>query len=372
MRFLVVDDDLMVLKQLEMLIRKAAPDDGVDAVANAPEALKLIQKNTYDGAFLDIEMPEMNGLVLAKEIRKVCSGMPIVFITGNEQYALDAYKLHFEGYMLKPATLEKIEKELSYIKDKAGKSNIKIVTFGGFDLIVGDELIKFKRGKAKELLALLVDKRGASINAGTACAELWPESIDDDSLKSNFRNIVASLRKTLEEAGASEIFIKGQNSYSIDVEKVDCDLYSFLDGDTLIINQYSGEYMPEYEWAEMTAIHLDDLSERFHEINEEEERKLYQLNERRKAVRVDYESACDIKIKADEDIYYKGKTINISTLGTYVVVNEEIPDYSGKEVGIFSEAIIVHGEIIRMKYENGCSYLSIKATPFTKSQRERF
>lgn len=36
------------------------------------------------------------------------------------------------------------------------------------------------------------------------------------------------------------------------------------------------------------------------------------------------------------------------------------------------DAIIVHGEIIRIKYENGCSFISIKAIPFTKSQRERF
>lgn len=65
------------------------------------------------------------------------------------------------------------------------------------------------------------------------------------------------MMKTLNAANVSDIVVKRYNHLSVDVSKVDCDYYRFLNGDSEAINSYTGEYMMNYSWGEFTIGYLD-------------------------------------------------------------------------------------------------------------------
>ena len=74
--------------------------------------------------------------------------------------------------------------------------------------------------------------------------------------------IIRSLRTTLEETGAEEIFELSKGQMRIKPEKIECDLYRFLQGDMKAINSYRGEYMSAYSWACFTEAYLDRVTDK--------------------------------------------------------------------------------------------------------------
>lgn len=77
-------------------------------------------ENKIDIAFLDIETPVINGIQLAKKLKKVNPLVNIIFVTAYDTYALDAYKLHASGYITKPVNESKIKEELDGLRYPTG------------------------------------------------------------------------------------------------------------------------------------------------------------------------------------------------------------------------------------------------------------
>lgn len=249
MRFLAVDDEKMMLDQLEDMLRRIRPQAEIVSFGWPDDALEAAKGKRVDVAFLDIETGGMTGLELAARLKKIQPGIHIVFVTGYREYALDAFAIHATGYLLKPVSEEALERELTFIYQKPdGGSHIRVQTFGGFEIYVDGQPVKFARTKAKELLAFLVDRRGASVTTREACVALFED--DSGSRTGYFRNILRELRNALCSAGVPEILERSFNSLAVAAEKLDCDYYRFLDGDPAAVNQYQNDYMPSYSWAE--------------------------------------------------------------------------------------------------------------------------
>lgn len=241
-----------MLSGLISALRDARPEAEILSFQQPDDALEAIKKQPADVAFLDIQMGGMTGLQLAARLKKIKPDIHIIFVTGYSQYAVDAFAIHATGYLLKPVEKKDVERELTFIYDPPKtKKPIWIRTFGGFDLFVDNEPVKFERTKAKELLAFLVDHRGLSVTTGEACAALFEENGDTPSGKSYFRTILHQMIKTLKKAGAEEIVRKGWNSYAVVPETFECDFYQFLDGDPKAVNLYHDDYLPAYSWAEI-------------------------------------------------------------------------------------------------------------------------
>ena len=250
MRFLAVDDEPLMLEALAEAIKAAKPEAEVLSFGWAEDALEAAQKQTIDVAFLDIQLGSMTGLELAARLKKIHPDIHIIFATGYSQYAVAAFQMHATGYLLKPVKKEDIDKELTFIyPEEKIKSKIKVQTFGGFEVFVDGVPLKFERTKAKELLAYLVDRRGAAVNTGEICASIY-ENTDDKKAKSAFRVQVHELKKVLKQAGIEELLRTSRNSVAIAPEQIDCDYYRFLEGDPIAVNQYHNDYMPAYSWAE--------------------------------------------------------------------------------------------------------------------------
>lgn len=129
---------------------------------------------------------------------------------------------------------------------------VSIRTFGYFDVFVGDKPIAFRNKKAKELLALLVDRRGGYVASEEAISFLWEDEPVNTVTLSRYRKVALRLKNTLEEYGISDIIEAVDGKRRIVCEKVQCDLYDYLTGKEEYAQLFRGSYLTNYSWAETT------------------------------------------------------------------------------------------------------------------------
>jgi two-component SAPR family response regulator len=204
----------------------------------------------------------MTGLELAKRLNRIQPEIKIIFVTGFKEYAFEAFGVNAIGYVLKPFSAEMVKKELLKVKpafEFEGKQRVFIKTFGYFDVFVEDKPVYFSSSKSKELLALLVDRRGGSVSTENAITMLWPEREYDDTVQSLFRKVLKSLRVALTDADILEILIDARNQRSVDTSLFECDSYALLEGDKKAIKEYYGQYMSEYPWSGETRKRLNTI-----------------------------------------------------------------------------------------------------------------
>ena len=249
MNILLVDDEQLQLLRLEKACKKVLPNDNYFCYTNPKLAYEENINNHIDIAFLDIEMPLINGFQLARKLKKINPTINLIFVTAYNNYALDAFSLHASGYILKPVNENKIRIEIEGLRYNIEykDNNKKILTvkcFGNFEVFKDGLPLKFHRQKSKELFAYLVDREGSSTNMNELNAILWEEDKN-----SYLRNLISDIQETLKEAGAEEVFIKRHNECFIDVTKIDCDAYEYKNNNPDAIRAYRGEYMIQYPWA---------------------------------------------------------------------------------------------------------------------------
>ncbi len=270
MKIICVDDEPLILKMTTDLCRELPQKPEVNGFSSATDALLWLEDHNCDIAILDINMPDMSGITLAASIKNKHPFTAIIFLTGYSEYALDAFKLHASGYLLKPVNKQRLTEEINYAISLRGPQitlpdksvHISARTFGEFDLFADGQVVSFPRSKSKELLAYLIDRQGGSVTRAAAFSVLYEDAAYDRSMQKQFDVIIRSLRSALKNVGAEDIFEIKQATMRVYPEKIDCDLYRFLNGDTYAVNSYRGEYMSAYPWADMTEAFLDRLYNR--------------------------------------------------------------------------------------------------------------
>ncbi len=105
---------------------------------------------------------------------------------------------------------------------------VSIRTFGYFDVFVGDKPIAFRSKKAKELLALLVDRKGGYVTSDEAIGFLWEDEPTNSVTLARYRKVALRLRNTLEEYGISDVIENVDGKRRIVMERVQCDLYDYI------------------------------------------------------------------------------------------------------------------------------------------------
>lgn len=260
MKIVAVDDELLAVRLLEDSIRKVCNNAELFVFNDVDDVIACAEKQEIDVAFLDIEMPGMNGLQLAKRLKDINPKINIIFVTGYSEYMKEGIDLRMSGYLFKPVTPEAIKKELENLRnpiDWDENKKIRIETFGNFAAYVGEYQIKFNRRQAKEILAYLIDKRGTGVTYPELASIIFEDGVYDRTAQKNLQVYIVSLAKTLEEYGAKKVLIRTRKEIRIDKNQVDCDFYKFMDGDVRAINSYTGQYLSEYSWAEFTTGYLD-------------------------------------------------------------------------------------------------------------------
>lgn len=259
MKILAVDDERTALNILVRAIRAALPGVEPQAFVSVSEALAALadDDNLPDVAFLDIEMSGMTGLELARILKTRAPKANIIFVTGFSRYALEAMLMRPSGYLLKPVDKEQILTELNNLRHppprKTPAKRVRVQCFGTFDIFVDGHTIAFPRTKSKEMLAFLVDRRGASCSTAKIAEALWEDGVYDRARQKLLSAIYTDMLKPLRAVNADNIVRKANNTLSIVPEEFDCDYYMALSGDIVSINSFMGEYMTDYSWAELTT-----------------------------------------------------------------------------------------------------------------------
>ena len=252
MRVLCVDDALPIMEDTVAMCKKLPQVTEVTGFFRPREAMQWLESHPVDLALLDIDMPEISGLILAEQVKRKYPDAAVIFLTAFPQYAVQAFKLRATGYLLKPVSLEELKEEVAYAhsrKPEHHSGHIVVQTFGNFEIFVDGETLVFHRQKAKELLAYLIDRNGKGVNRPGIFAALWEDGLYDYSKQKYLDVIIRSLRETLREAGIEEILEIKSGFLRVRTEWLDCDLYRFLKNDPEAVNAYRGEYMEEYPWA---------------------------------------------------------------------------------------------------------------------------
>lgn len=246
-----------MLRTLQEAIREAEPKAEILAFSGAADVLEALpdREKQPDVVFSDIELPGMSGLSLAVKIKKAAPNARIVFVTGYDQYALEAFRMHAHGYVMKPVDAAAIREELDQVPQPPAPRAQKLYVqcFGHFDVFWQGKTLLFQRSKTKELLAFLVDRKGAACTAEEIAAALWEDETDMGKAKHQIRNLVGDLRNTLKAIGQESLLIRKRGMLAIHADQLTCDYYQMLSGNSDALNAYHGEYMAQFSWAEMTA-----------------------------------------------------------------------------------------------------------------------
>ena len=251
MKVLLVDDEKLQLARLEEAVKSVLPTVQIFSYTNPLDALSENKKEKIDIAFLDIEMPKLNGIQLAKSLKNINPKINIIFVTAYDRFALDAMKMRASGFITKPVNDKKVFEEiegLRYPVQMVSDKKLQVKCFGNFEVFVKGEPLKFAYSKSKELFAYLIDREGAAININELNAILWEEDH-----KSYLRNLISDIQKTLKSVDAEDVFIKRHNECFIDVSKIDCDAYEYKNNNPDAIRMYRGEYMMQYSWPYFDA-----------------------------------------------------------------------------------------------------------------------
>lgn len=257
MNIIAVDDEKLALETLTRSIQTAEKEANIYSFREPDDAVDFVKNNECAVAFLDIKMRLITGIELAKQLKEIKPKLNIVFVTGFSDYTLEAFKLYASDYILKPATPEQIKQALANLRnpvEEKSKNRVRFQCFGDFEIFVDEKPLTFKRAKAKEIVAYLVDRLGSNVTMGELLAVLWDSGEDTISRKSNLRNLVSEAKRAFESVGVHDIIIKGRNSISVNKNIVDCDYYDYIKGVPYAINKYRGEYMLQYSWAEYTKL----------------------------------------------------------------------------------------------------------------------
>jgi len=261
MRTIIVDDEFWSIEQFKIECEKINGVSLIGYFDNPIEAMEFCKDTKVELALLDIEMPGMSGLELARELRKISPQMVIVFVTAYDNYLSESIKIPADYYLLKPYTKEDIENVIVRAKllTKRQEKRVRITTFGQFDVFIDGKPAKFNGKKVKELFALLVDKNGHPLNTEEAFSYLWEGEDYNNNNASKYRKLWARLQEFLQENDLEELIHIEKGEKSLNVDMVECDYFNFLNGDPASIKKFTFTYMSDYWWSEYTLADLTDM-----------------------------------------------------------------------------------------------------------------
>ena len=244
-----VDDERIALEGLVESIRTAAPEAEIYSFRYPEEVISAMERKKCDVVFADVEMSTLNGISLSEKLKELNPEVNIIFATGYKEYYSDAFALHASGYIVKPVTKEKVRTELDNLRYpvETACKKLRVHCFGNFEVYADGIPIAFKYSKAKEMLAYMVDRKGAMVTVGEFIAVLFD---GESGHERYFKSIRYDLLNSLEKAGCLSAVAQQWGKLGIIPSETDCDYYDFLDGRGK--NSYNGEYMSQYSWAEKT------------------------------------------------------------------------------------------------------------------------
>lgn len=137
-RIAICDDEERYRIELKTILNKLLinSDLNIDTFDDGNILADAFAASPYDLVFLDIEMPALDGITLAKKIRSRSENVFIVFLTSHIEYALEGYEVNALRYLTKPVDIEKLKEVIRYVQEKQGSSRQIIIKEDGEEILI--------------------------------------------------------------------------------------------------------------------------------------------------------------------------------------------------------------------------------------------
>jgi len=276
-RVIAVDDELPALKRVGKLLETFEEVRVIGLFDKSQAFLEhaLTTADRIDLVLLDMDMPGLHGLDLARRLREFRPEAQIAFLTAYEEHAREAFEVEALDYLLKPIMKEDMERTLGrYAKrsgsqaknEERGERGVSVSSFGSFAVVTENgQPIRFRNSKGKELLAYLHAHQGKPVSKARIMDALW-HGRDPERTQANLHTTVYQLRKDLEASGLEDPIEQsktGGGSYSLrwivaydDVAAYEDELRRFEDSSSLTplmraVQLYGDGYLADsgYSWA---------------------------------------------------------------------------------------------------------------------------
>lgn len=242
-RTIVVDDEWYNLEETCDCIRETGFMSVESCCRDAAEALREADRVLPQAAFIDIELPGMDGLSLAEKLLEKYPELKIVFITGWNQYAVAAFELNALDYIMKPLSRERFQKMALRLKkqlEPAGMvkpGTLTIRCFGGFEAVMNGAPVIWERIKAEELFAFLLVHHDAPVNKDVILENLWPDHERAKSL-TILQTAVCKIRNIFSVCSGTVKLTYADNKYGLFLPEADCD---YLQADNSLVRFRSSQ-----------------------------------------------------------------------------------------------------------------------------------
>src|SRR5690606_13845152 len=286
MRVIVIDDEHLALLQLKKLLENIA--DSIEVIGlyqDAKSAYEAVRTHSPEVVFLDIHMPGVNGLELAANIQEIDTNIEIVFVTGYDRYALDAFELFAFDYIMKPLQPTRLKRTVERLHQRIISNNqnihmpvtdvvkkIKFLCFNSMKFqLPGSkpEAIKWRTAKAQELFVYMFHHRSTTLDREMLIELLWPD-FDISRGSQQLYTTIYHIRQALKKAGIHNIHIESNKQIDsgyvlqsegmvIDTVEWERELFELQTPTTenvqaheQVFDKYLGDYLGEYGyiWAE--------------------------------------------------------------------------------------------------------------------------
>ena len=262
MKVIAIDDEI---SSLQIFLKEIVSLDNLECrffKDEAKQILDYVKHNDVTAAFIDVNMPGINGISLAKKLVGINEAIQIVFVTGVSVTQDDlplSLRSNVLGFIYKPYSFAEVKRYVDEIANSCTLLEAKM--FNSFDCFIDSRPIRFSSAKSKELLALLLAYNGKTLEMSDAISQLWPDAPLENA-KRLYRDAVWRLRKTLEEYKIDCVYFS-RAQLRINKSKVVCDYWDFLKTGE---GNYNGSFCKSYDWAFDYQMELDIIAEKKQQI----------------------------------------------------------------------------------------------------------
>ncbi len=270
-RAIIVDDERPAIGKLTNMLTASGKIEIAGTFTNALVALEALPRMEIEVIFLDVEMPEMNGITFANNVLNLNENTKIIFVTAYNEYAVDAFEVNAVDYLMKPVTKERLDKALAKVTRKTDVLSvslwdIKVTCFGKFTVENKEGIpVKWRTKKAEEFFAYLIDHYGKTISRDKIIDVLWG-SYEVEKARVNLNTTMYNVKKAFANVGVADLVKYSAGGYQLEEKRIHCDLWILKDSIAKIrtnsmknMNEFekiikicTGGYLKEnyFEWAE--------------------------------------------------------------------------------------------------------------------------
>ena len=212
---IIVDDEWVAGQWLSYKLKETNLIEVTHNLQNPHQLMECISNTNTEVVFLDIAMPEVNGLELAEKLSMLESAPEIVFVTAYDHYALEAFRVNALDYILKPIHDNELNRVLKKIIKRLSKSNMKQDLIQTMQLekftYAAEGDLKFLTAKSEELFCYMLLINKLKISKWEIIEALWPGK-NPEKGESNIRTTVFRVNHSLQKSGL-DLRIKATKGY---------------------------------------------------------------------------------------------------------------------------------------------------------------